>query len=153
MTRIPIERLRKPPPASAEKRKPKGGLKRSRLPSRSKKRAKLMRKVGPKRKEFLESVGACMFEGCGLDACDPHEIACGHARADCLDEFELVMGLCRKHHKIVQHWPPAKQIAMRTLWKLKQVCRLYCELRGTAETHVTAEEVIGYLMFRKRPQK
>ncbi len=111
-----------------------------------------MRTIGPDRKELKDAVGQCM--NCRVlrtaDWLDVHEIASGPAREDCLHEPILQLVLCRECHDHVQSLRPAKQIAIHFRWLINYACEKYCELTGTAPTHVTAEDVITFLMMGKR---
>lgn len=136
------------PPAKPERAK--RGIKRV-----GDKTAKLKRETNPERAARKESVGCCMICRKPLppDELDGDEIARGYARQECLKHPELTLISCRRCHDRTQNEPPAKRIMYIILWEIDQRCKLYCELRGTAETHVTAEDVIAYLMFRKRPKR
>lgn len=118
----------------------------------SKKRAKLMREVGPQRKAFVESVGTCMV--CRQrPAVECHEICAGAAREACLDEWMLVMAVCRRCHTKIQSTPAAKQIKLRIRWTIEETCRRYCELKGLAPTAVVAQEVILRLACAKKGKR
>lgn len=115
----------------------------------SKARSKLNRELGPQRKAFLESVGTCMV--CRQrPAVECHEICAGAAREACLDEWMLVMAVCRACHNKIQGTPAAKQIKLRIRWTIEETCRRYCELKGLASTAVVAEEVILRLACGKK---
>ncbi len=136
---------KQPPPA--EQPKPRKPIRRV-----SANRAKLMREVGPERKARKESTQRCMCcrEPLQPDWLDIHEIASGPARQKCLEWIDLQLVLCRKCHDHVQNQPIAKQIALGVRWDIEKRCALYCELTGTAPTHVTAEDVITFLMFKRK---
>lgn len=121
----------------------------------SKKRAALMSRIGPERRDLKILVGQCMKcrELLTPDYLDIHEIASGDAREKCLRAPDLQIVLCRECHMIVQYMPPAKQIAVRTRWIIDGACALYCELKGYAPTAVMADEVVDYLMFKPKGRK
>src|SRR5689334_18289832 len=91
----------------------RGAAKRKPMRAVSKKRAKLMRVVGPARREMKEETGCCMVcrKPLPVESLDAHEIAGGSARGKCLSEPLLQMVLCRACHTIAQTAPPADQIA------------------------------------------
>jgi hypothetical protein len=123
-------------------------MKRTPLRRVSKKRAALMREVGPERKAFLEEIGVCMV--CRQNPPqDCHEIASGSAREDCLTEWDLIAVVCRKCHDKIQHWKPAKQIALVMAFRIDAACRRYCELKGFALTHVDRNAVLCALEYAK----
>lgn len=143
MSRIRSD-LRKPP-APAPQRKQRKPLRRV-----SKKRAKLMREVGPERQARKEALGRCMICGQQTSQLDADEIARGYSRELCLKHPELTLISCRRCHERTQNEPLEKRLARLMLFEIEQRCQTLNELLGTAPTHVTAEGVIGYLMFRKR---
>lgn len=127
-------------------------LRKTRLKPVSAKRQKLMRIVGPARKAFVAAVGKCMV--CReADATDPHEIASGYAREKCLSHLELQIACCRECHKLMQHSPPAEQIAVLVMWGLDRLSTIYNDLMG--RNLVEADDVIARLIFRnlKNPKK
>ncbi len=142
-------KARKPPAPEQAKPARKG------LRYVSKDRAKLMKTLSPERCELKVHVGCCMKcrKALGPAYLDAHEIANGAAREDCMDEPLLVMVLCRKCHNRVQGQPPAKQIALHFRWLIDVACAKYCDLTGTAPTHVVGEDVVTFLMMGKREPK
>lgn len=142
---------RRKPPATAPD-KPAPARKRQKPMKRvSSKRAKLMREVGPERQARKQDVGECMicrkpFAPQWLDA---DEIARGAAREACLSEPLLTLYSCRKCHTMSQDWPIAKRIAALIRWTIDRTTARYNELRGTAPSHVTGDDVAIYLMFKK----
>lgn len=137
-----------PTPAPAAKAvKPRKPLRRV-----SDKRKKLMAKVGPEREARKEETGCCMIcrKPFPPELLDGDEIARGADREKCLSQPSLTIISCRKCHTESQDWPIAKRIAVVIRWTIDQAAALYNELRGTAPTHVMGEDVITYLMFRKR---
>lgn len=117
----------------------------------SKKRAALMRKVGPERRELKERVGECMYCRKALDPerLDAHEVANGAAREKCMEEPLLVIVLCRPCHDDVQGWQPARQIGLHFKWLIERGCKRFCELNGLADTAVVPDDVITFLMYQK----
>lgn len=112
----------------------------------SAKRAKLMRTVGPARKEFRLAVGVCML--CRQNpASENHEIANGAAREKCLEVLDLQLCVCRSCHEAIQTAHPADQLALRTIWDIDYRTLKYNELMG--RNRVDTEDVIARLMFRK----
>jgi hypothetical protein len=124
------------------------------LPRVSKKRAALMKDVGPDRREFKEFVGACMVCRRKLppEELEPDEIARGYAREDCLTEWTLIVVCCTKCHRLRQNDPPAKKLSCVFRFWIEYACLTYNELRGTAPTHLTADDVVGRLVFRNLPK-
>lgn len=121
----------------------------TRLRTMSKKRRKLMSVVGPARKLFVASVGACMV--CrDWRAMQSHEIASGYAREKCLEHLDLQIAVCANCHEIVQHAKPAEQIAIRVLWDIDYRANLYNTLMG--RVLVEADDVILRLALRNMKQ-
>lgn len=81
----------------------------------SKKRAALMRKVGPWRKALIERVKKCEVCGKKFNLC-VHEIANGPNRAKALDKPYAVLVACSdcNCHKLTDKsvWPEARQLSI-----------------------------------------
>src|SRR5262245_26294996 len=98
-----FNKQRKPPapsePDQPSARKGRSGRRKGLRPM-SKKRAKLMREVGPERKAFVESAWSCMV--CYMEKpTDCHEIARGPAREKALSEPSLWLAVCRRCHELL----------------------------------------------------
>lgn len=106
-------------------------------------RAELMREVGPERLAYKARIGRCMVCGNELPPqelqCD--EIARGHAREACLVVWELVLVSCDGCHKKTQDLPITERLALRARFFIAEQARLYSEVRGTAPTHITGDDI------------
>jgi hypothetical protein len=124
-------------------------MKRSPLKRISAKRRKLLATAGPERRAYKEQVGQCMIcrQQLPADSLDCHEIASGSAREACLTQWNLILVVCRECHERIQHSKPEKQIAYLAKFWIDQACAKYNELKGTAPTHVTRNDVVTYLNF------
>ena len=115
----------------------------------SAKRRKLLRVVGPIRKDFLANAGQCMICRSATPV-DVHEIARGFAREECLGQPILQLALCRACHAIAQDAPAAEQIAAKILWEIDLAVELYAGLR--ARRTVAREDVILRLAMPNLPE-
>ena len=102
---------------------------------------------GPQRREFVET-NSCMV--CGGAACDCHEIARGPARSQAYKNPRLWMSLCRTDHEdmgCLRTWPLAKQVACKIVYEMRKTVWDLNEARGRAQTDVTVEDVLKYVLL------
>lgn len=98
-----------------------GGLKRTPLAKRSKKKDRVVRTTSPARKQYLER-HACAL--CGGVASEVHEIARGPSRDHAYSDADGWLAVCRSCHEQLgdyQEWPVPKQIARKMLLALEGV--------------------------------
>lgn len=117
MKRTPLKRteLKRKTPLSAKA----GGLKRTPLAKRSKKKDRVVRATSPARKQYL-ATHACAL--CGGMASDVHEIARGPSRDLAYTDADGWLAVCRTCHETLgdyTQWPVPKQIALKMLLALR----------------------------------
>ncbi|MCI0536112.1 MAG: hypothetical protein L0Z50_12880 [Verrucomicrobiales bacterium] len=113
----------------------------------SQKRAALKRRSDPARRAFVQAAECCMI--CRrVNHLECHEIARGIGRERSLERPELWLAVCRECHEELgdaKRWPPARQLAERTLWGLQWACAMLNEARGRAADATGIGDVLKYL--------
>ena len=98
----------------------------------------------PTRDQFRQEFPVCM--SCETHpAADVHEITSGAAREHVLGEPRLLLSVCRECHERLDNtavWTVAKQIAIRIHAEIARTVWVANDVRGRAQTGVTAEEVL-----------
>lgn len=139
--------------------KRKTPMKRSTKPMRkqSKKRAKLMRTVGPERKAYIAEFGKCMACGSRKRLC-VHEMAKGSHREAALSEpctWLVACWLCNTRYlEDYSIWPLARQLATKLKYDPDRFdLERFNEIRGRAATAITIEEVRQWLDWEENQER